>query len=236
MSSTFITDMGTALALSVIFVKPTWFTLLFYVVSVAVIVVAACFSHFLFNHSAFRNKVVESEIKYIFLLLLTLVYFANLGEGHAVLPAFVLGLFMSRYFGKESEHHLVVIRLRTVAYAIITPVFFIVGGLRISFPLVAASLGLFVLFFFLKIIAKFLGVYFLAKKYIPQGSMYTTLLMSTGLTFGTIASLFGLQAGIINQSQYSILVGVVVASAVIPTFIAQKWFMPVEDEDILEEE
>jgi Kef-type K+ transport system membrane component KefB len=236
MSATFITDMGTALALSVIFVKPTWFTLLFYVVSTTVIVVAASSSHFLFNHSAFRNKVVESEIKYIFLLLLTLVYFANLGEGHAVLPAFVLGLFMSKYFGKESEHHLVVIRLRTVAYAIITPVFFIVGGLRISFPLVAASLGLFVLFFFLKIIAKFLGVYFLAKKYIPQGSMYTTLLMSTGLTFGTIASLFGLQSGIINQSQYSILVGVVVASAVIPTFIAQKWFMPVEDEDILEEE
>jgi len=236
MSSTFITDMGTALTLSVIFVKPTWFTLLFYVVSVVVIIVASRFSHHLFNHTAFKNKVVESEIKYIFLLLLILIYFANLGEGHAVLPAFVLGLFMSKYFGKQSEHHLVIKRLRTVAYAIITPVFFIVGGLRISFPLIVASLGLFLLFFFLKIIAKFLGVYFLAKKYIPQGSMYTTLLMSTGLTFGTISSLFGLQAGIINQSQYSILVGVVVASAVIPTFIAQKWFMPVEDEDIIEEE
>jgi Kef-type K+ transport system membrane component KefB len=236
MSSTFITDMGTVLALSVLFVKPTWFTLLFYVVSVVVIILATRFSHFLFNHSVFKNKVVESEIKYIFLLLLTLIYFANLGGGHAVLPAFVLGLFMSKYFGKQSEHHLVIKRLRTVAYAIITPVFFIVGGLRISFPLIAASLGLFLLLFFLKIIAKFLGVYFLARKYIPQGSMYTTLLMSTGLTFGTISSLFGLQAGIINQSQYSILVGVVVASAVIPTFIAQKWFMPVEDEDIIEEE
>jgi Kef-type K+ transport system membrane component KefB len=235
MSSTFITDMGTALALSVIFVKPTWFTLLFYVVSIIVIIVASRFSHYLFNHSAFKNKAVESEIKYIFLLLLTLIYFANLGEGHAVLPAFVLGLFMSKYFGKESEHHLVIKRLRTVAYAVITPIFFIVGGLRISFPLILASFGLFLLFFFLKIIAKFLGVYFLAKKYIPQGSMYTTLLMSTGLTFGTISSPFGLQAGIINQSQYSILVGVVVASAVIPTFIAQKWFNPVEDEDILEE-
>jgi Kef-type K+ transport system membrane component KefB len=235
MSSTFITDMGTALSLSVIFVKPTRYTLLFYLVSIIIIAAASRFSHHLFNHSAFKNKVVESEIKYIFLLLLTLIYFANLGEGHAVLPAFVLGLFMSKYFGKQSEHHVVIQRLRTVAYAIITPVFFIVGGLRISFPLILASLGLFLLFFFLKITAKFLGVYFLAKKYIPQGSMYTTLLMSTGLTFGTISSLFGLQAGIINQSQYSILVGVVVASAVIPTFIAQKWFMPVEDEDILEE-
>jgi Kef-type K+ transport system membrane component KefB len=89
--------------------------------------------------------------------------------------------------------------------------------------------------FFLKIIAKFIGVYFLARKFIPNGSMYTTLLMSTGLTFGTISSLFGLQAGIITPSQYSILVGVVVASAIIPTFIAQKWFMPVEDEDLMEE-
>ena len=91
------------------------------------------------------------------------------------------------------------------------------------------------MFFLLKIIFKFLGVFFLAKKYIPQGSMYLTLLMSTGLTFGTIASLFGLNAGIINPQQYSLLIGVVVASAVIPTFIAQKWFMPKEEEDLLDE-
>jgi Kef-type K+ transport system membrane component KefB len=149
MSSTFITDMGTALALSVIFVKPTLFTLLFYVVSIAIIVFASRFSHILFNHSRFKNKVVESEIKYVFLLLLTLIFFAHLGQGHAVLPAFVLGLFMSKYFGKQSEHHLVIQRLRTVAYAIITPVFFIVGGLRISFPLIGASLGLFLLLFLL---------------------------------------------------------------------------------------
>jgi Kef-type K+ transport system membrane component KefB len=235
MASTFVTDMGTALALSVIFIKPTWFTLLFYIVSIAIIVAASLFSHYLFGHSLFRNKVVESEIKYLFVLLLTLIFFANLGGGHAVLPAFVLGLCMSRYFGKASEHHVVIKRLRTVAYALVTPVFFIVGGMRISFSMIAAGFTLFLLLFILKIASKFLGVYFLAKKYIPQGSMYTTLLMSTGLTFGTISSLFGLQAGIINQTQYSILVGVVVASAVIPTFIAQKWFMPVEDEDLLEE-
>jgi Kef-type K+ transport system membrane component KefB len=235
MSSTFITDMGTALSLSIIFIKPTWYTALFYAVSIFIIAIASLFSHHLFNNSTFKNKVVESEIKYIFLLLLIFIYFANLGGGHAVLPAFVLGLLMSRYFSKTSEHHLVSKRLRTVAYAIITPIFFIVGGLRISFPMILAGIGLFLLFFGLKIISKFVGVFFFAKKYIPQGSMYTTLLMSTGLTFGTISSLFGLQAGIITQSQYSILVGVVVASAVIPTFIAQKWFMPVEDEDILEE-
>jgi len=120
MASTFITDMGTALALSVIFVKLSWFTLLFYAVSAAVIVVASKFSHYLFDHVMFKNKVVESEIKYIFVLLLILIFFAKLGNGHAVLPAFVLGLCMSGYFAKEAEHHLVMKRTRTVAYALIT--------------------------------------------------------------------------------------------------------------------
>ena len=58
--------------------------------------------------------------------------------------------------------------------------------------------------------------------------------MSTGLTFGTISSVFGLNAGYIDQGQYSVLGGVVGASAVIPTFIAQKWFMPVHSEDIVD--
>ncbi len=101
-------------------------------------------------------------------------------------------------------------------------------------PLILTALGLFVAFFAIKFSAKLIGVYFLAKKYIPHGSVYTTLLMSTGLTFGTITSVFGLTAGYINQVQYSVLLGVVVASAVIPTLIAQKWFMPVHSEDVLD--
>jgi len=234
MASTFITDMGTALALSLLFAKPTLYTGIFILVSILVILFATKFSHLIFDHPELKNKVIEPEIKYIFLLLLVFIYFANLGDGHAVLPAFFLGLLMSRHFTETSETKAVRNRLRTVAYALITPLFFIVGGMKVSIPLIFSSFGIFVILFLAKVLAKFLGVYFLAKKYIPQGSMYTTLLMSTGLTFGTIASVFGLNAGIISQTQYSVLVGVVIASAVIPTFVAQKWFMPVEDEDLVD--
>jgi Kef-type K+ transport system membrane component KefB len=163
-----------------------------------------------------------------------MIYIAQIGEGQAILPAFVLGLLMSKHFEEKPKTRVIKNRLRTVAYAFITPIFFIVGGMKISITMILASLGLFAALFAVKMVAKFVGVYFLAKKYIPGGSIYTTLLMSTGLTFGTISSLFGLQAGIINQVQYSILVGVVVASAIIPTFIAQKWFLPVDGEDILD--
>ena len=88
--------------------------------------------------------------------------------------------------------------------------------------------------FTLKSVSKFLRVFFLSRKYIPRRAMYTTPLMSAGLTFGIIASVFGLSSGIIDETQYSLLVGVVIASAVIPTFIAQKWFMPAHSEDVLD--
>ena len=234
MAATFITDMGTALALSIVFLKPTWYTGLFVGIAVLVIVVAVSFSHRVIENPKLKNKVIEPEIKYIFLLLLIFIYFAKLGDGHAVLPAFLLGLLMSRHFSETSQTKELRNRLRTVAYAVITPLFFIVGGLNISISMIYSALGLFTVLFLLKMLTKFAGVYFFAKRYLPKGEIYTTLLMSTGLTFGTISSVFGLNAGYIDQVQYSVLVGVVVASAVIPTFIAQKWFMPVHSEDIVD--
>ena len=105
--------------------------------------------------------------------------------------------------------------------------------MNVSFPLILATFGLFSTLFILKMVMKFAGVYLLACKYIPGGAMYSTLLLSTGgLTFGTIASLYGLQMGLITQGQYSVLVGVIIASAVIPTVIAHKWYRPVYSEDM----
>jgi Kef-type K+ transport system membrane component KefB len=99
--------------------------------------------------------------------------------------------------------------------------------------MIISAFGIFLVLFIIQAITKFFGVYFLAKKFLPEHSTYVTLLMSTGLTFGAIASVFGLNAHIITNVQYSVLVGIVVTSAVIPTVVAQKWFMPVYEEDLL---
>jgi hypothetical protein len=50
--------------------------------------------------------------------------------------------------------------------------------------------------------------------------------MATGLTFGTISALFGLTHGYITQAQYTVLVTVVILSAVLPTLIAERFFRP----------
>ncbi|VVB91738.1 Sodium/hydrogen exchanger family protein [uncultured archaeon] len=234
MATTFITNMGTAFVLSILFVKPTLYTVVFIAVSIIIIVLATRFSHNVFHNPELKNKVIEPEIKYIFMLLFIFMYFANLGNGQAVLPAFVLGLLMSGHFTETSETKVIRNRLRTVAYAVITPIFFIVAGLKVSLPLIASALGAFAAIFVIRQLTKFTGVYFFAKKYIPEGKIYTTLLMSTGLTFGLVAIMFGMQLGLINQVQYSVLTGVLISSAVIPTFIAQKWFMPLHSEDLVD--
>ena len=75
---------------------------------------------------------------------------------------------------------------------------------------------------------KTIGVWPLARLHYmrPREAAYTTLLMATGLTFGTISALFGYQNKIIDQRQYTILVTVVILSALVPTLFAQKLFQP----------
>lgn len=221
MASTFVTDFGVALALAVLFARPTWWLLPFGAVSVAVIWAMVALQPWFF--ARYGQRVIEPEIKGAFAALLVLMFFAERAQSHAVLPAFILGLALAGVFHGQPELQR---RFRVVAFAFLTPFFFLKGGMNVSLALVWANLGLLVLLLAVKQVTKFVGVYPLARRYAPADAMYTTLLMSTGLTFGTISSLYGFNAGILDRAQFSVLVSVVVASAVIPTIIAQRWFSP----------
>jgi Kef-type K+ transport system membrane component KefB len=221
MASTFVTDFGTAVALAGLFVRPTWWLLPFGLVSVLIIWLMVALQPWFF--SRYGTRVIEPEIKGAFAALLVLMFFAERAQSHAVLPAFVLGLFLAPIFQNHPELQK---RFRVVAFALLTPFFFLKGGMNVSLALVWANFGLLVAFLAVKQVTKFVGVFPLARRYVPRDAMFTTLLMSTGLTFGTISSLYGLKAGILDRAQFSVLLTTVVASAVIPTIIAQRWFSP----------
>jgi Kef-type K+ transport system membrane component KefB len=221
MSATFVTDLCTALALSAVFIKPNvWFPV-FLGVSVALILVLPRIAPWFFGR--YGDRVIEPEIKLVFFCLFILMVLADASNGHAVLPAFVLGLVMSRHYQEHREEQK---RLRVVAFAFLTPFFFIKGGMNVSLSAVAANLGLLAVLVAAKMIPKIGLVYPLAHRADRRHGTFTTLLMSTGLTFGTISSLYGLNAGIIDRTQFSLLVTVVVLSAVVPTAIAERWFLP----------
>ena len=236
MVATFITDMCTAVALSVLFVKFDIYTVIFYAVSIVVLVLSYYLSNYIFNNVKLKNKLAEIEIKYIFLLLLIFIFFASLGGGQAILPSFVLGVILSRYFKENRGDLNVKSRFKTVAFAILTPIFFIMGGMKVSIPLILSSFGIFIVMFALRQLSKYVGVYYVSRYFLKSNYTYVTLMMSTGLTFGLVAALFGLNSGLINQTTYSVLTGVLVLSAVLPTFMAEKWYPPIHSEDIVETE
>jgi Kef-type K+ transport system membrane component KefB len=232
MSACFVTDVAAAIALSAIFITPNGWFPLFLAVSVALIVVLPKLAPWFFRR--YGDRVIEPEIKLVFVCLFALMVVADAAHGHAVLPAFVLGLVMARHYQQHRQEQE---RLRVVAFAFLTPFFFLRGGLNVSLGAVMANLGLLGILAAAKLAPKVGMVLPLARRHAPQHATFTTLLMSTGLTFGTISSLYGLNAGIIDRTQFSLLVTVVVLSAIVPTAIAQRWFSPdVEEERAVEAE
>jgi Kef-type K+ transport system membrane component KefB len=222
MGACFVTDLGTALALSAIFIAPNvWFPV-FLVASVGVIALLPRVAPWFF--ARYGDRVIEPEIKLVFVCLFALMVLADASKGHAVLPAFVLGLAMSRHYAQHRQEQE---RLRVVAFAFLTPFFFLKGGLNVSLAAVFANVGLLAVLLAAKMVPKLALVFPFARRAEPGHAKFVTLLMSTGLTFGTISSLYGLNAGIIDRTQFSLLVTVVVLSAIVPTAIAQWRYEPI---------
>jgi Kef-type K+ transport system membrane component KefB len=230
MSATFVTDLGTVTALTLLFIKPTIWILPFVVASVALIWGLPKLAIPFF--ARYGNRVIEPEIKLVFASLFLLMWLGARANSQAVLPAFILGLMMSEHY---VQHRTEQERMRVVAFAFLTPFFFLKGGMNVSASALWGNLGILALLFLWKLVPKLLGVYPLARRYCSPHATFTTLLMSTGLTFGTISSLYGLNAGIIDRTQFSLLVAVVVLSAIVPTAIAQRFFQPHAERELTSE-
>jgi glutathione-regulated potassium-efflux system ancillary protein KefC len=223
LAACFVTDLGTVIALGLIFAPFTMKTMIFLGVGVVVFVVLPWLTPRFFR--LYGNRPSELETKFLLLCLLGMGALATWADSEAVLPAYLIGMVLAGTVGKD---HALVRRLRTLTFGMLTPFYFIRAGSFVSIPELVAAPFAFILFLLTKIAAKIIGVYPVTKIYRApdKEAMYTTLLMSTGLTFGTISSLFGLSHGIIDQSQYSALVAAVIGSAVIPTVIANAFFLP----------
>jgi len=223
LAACFINDLGTVIALGLIFSPFTLRTLLFVVSSVAVFIVLPFITPRFFQR--YGGRVSELEAKFLLFVLFGMGGLAVWAGSEAVLPAYVVGMVLAGTVGKD---HILIRRLRTLTFGLLTPFYFIRAGSFVSVPALIAAPLVFTVLFFAKMLSKVAGLLPTVKafKYQRQEGLYFTLMMSTGLTFGTISSLFGLNHGIIDQAQYSHLVATVIGSAVVPTVIANALFLP----------
>jgi Kef-type K+ transport system membrane component KefB len=223
LASCFITDLGTVLALGAFFANYDRSMVLFLVITAIVLFLLPKFTPWFFKKVG--SRISEPETKFIFLLLFGLGGFALMAKSEAVLPAYLVGMVLAPFFlkNKTLSH-----RMRVTAFTMLTPFYFLKAGSLVKLSSMWNSVILILIFLAVKMFAKFIGVLPLTQifRFGKKEGMYTTLLMSTGLTFGTISALFGYTNKIIDQEQYTVLVTAVILSAVVPTIIAQKWFQP----------
>ena len=232
LAACFVNDLGTVLALGLVFANyNVWLATFVGVTAVALFLIPR-YAPRLF--AALGERVSEPQTKFVALVLLFLGGLAAVAGSEAVLPAYLVGMVLAPTFLKDRElPH----RMRIVAFSILTPFYFLKAGSLVEARAVGAAGGLILFFLAIKMVTKFVGILPLTRffRFKPRDGMYTTLLMSTGLTFGSISALFGLTNNIIDQQQYTILVTAVILSAVVPTLIAQRWFQPtlkvIEDQD-----
>ena len=223
LAACFVTDLGTVIALGLIFAPFTMKTAIFVAAGIGSFALLPWLTRRFFRR--YGNRPSELETKYLLLCLFGLGALATWADSEAVLPAYIIGMVLAGTVGKD---HALIRRLRTLTFGLLTPFYFIRAGSFVSVPELVAAPVAFIFMLVLKVFSKIVGVYPVTKVYKApkKEAMYTTLLMSTGLTFGTISALFGLSRGIIDQSQYSALVAAVIASAVIPTVIANAFYLP----------
>jgi Kef-type K+ transport system membrane component KefB len=234
LAACFITDLGTVLALGGLFASYGWLLLAFVVVTAITLLLLPRLTRFAVTR--FGHRVSEPEIKLLLFVLFALGGLATQAGSEAVLPAYIAGLVVAGVFLHD---RVVMDRMRSIAFALLTPFFFLRAGTLISSPALVSGAGVIALLLLVKLAAKMIGVWPVAAFFKLPGRerTYTTLLMATGLTFGSISALYGYTHHLIDRAQYTELVTVVILSAFVPTLIAQQLFQPAivdsEEEDAL---
>jgi Kef-type K+ transport system membrane component KefB len=227
LAACFVTDFGTVLALGAFFADFNKWMLVFIAALAVMLWYLPRWTRAIITTFG-QIRVSEPEVKFLFLVLFFLGGLATTAKSEAVLPAYLAGLVIAGVFLKDK---VLVHRMRAIAFTMLTPFYFIKAGLYVSLPALLTSAGLIIMLLVVKLASKLVGVWPLARGFglASRESHYTTLLMATGLTFGTISALFGLENHYIDRTQYTVLVTVVILSAVVPTLIAQAFFQPTRE-------
>jgi len=234
LAACFFTDLGTVVALGMLFANYNLWLVALIASIVAGMVIVPKMLPMLIDRT--HRYVSEPALRILFAVIFLLAAVATYAKSEGVLPAYFLGLGCA---GVMIAYPDVKRRLQTMTMTLLAPFYFLKAGTYIEFGAALANAALIATLFFVKVIAKIVAVFPLARyafKYPSSNANYLTLMMATGLTFGTISSLYGLTHHYISQAQYTALVTVVILTAVVPTAIAQALFKPREEPEEMESE
>ena len=216
-AAVFVTDVAAGLVFTAVMRTPATDLLWFVLGSVAII---ACLPRLLsWVADRYGQSSAQPGLRLVVAALALLLALAASTHGIAVLPAFVLGVVAARHY---REHPGELVGLRTIVIAFLAPFFFVRVGMNVSVSVLLASTGAVLVLAAAKVLPKLAASYAAARTVVGREAVPVALLMSTGLTFGTVIALAALGEGLVDRSQYTVLVAAILIAAVIPSAIAQR--------------
>src|SRR5216117_1624878 len=159
LAACFITDLGTVVALGGLFANFNVWLLVFVAVTVFVLWFMPRWTQSIITQLG-ATRVSEPEVKFIFFVLFFLGGLATTAKSEAVLPAYLVGLVVAGVFLRDKT---LVHRMRSIAFAVFTPFYFIKAGLYVSLPALWPALAVIAGLLFLKMLTKTVGVWPLAR-------------------------------------------------------------------------
>src|SRR6202035_2935319 len=159
LAACFITDFGTVLALGTLFANYNLWLLVFVVVTLITLWFMPRWTQSIITRLG-ATQVSEPEVKFIFFVLFFLGGLATTAKSEAVLPAYLVGLVVAGVFLRDKT---LVHRMRSIAFAMFTPFYFIKAGLYLSLAALWPALAIVGVLLSLKMVTKMVGVFPLAR-------------------------------------------------------------------------
>ncbi len=166
----------------------------------------------------YSGSIVEFELRFLMVILIAMGFMAeHVGGIHPAIVAFAIGLVMSEVV---EEHGAVEEKLRAIVFSLLAPVFFLHAGMQIDLTLMTGELVLqFVVLFVAAVGLKFAGTALAARTLLGHSSTFVGLLFNYRLAFGIVTATVGLEAGLITTQHYSVILLIIVSSALLPAIL-----------------
>jgi glutathione-regulated potassium-efflux system ancillary protein KefC len=226
-----VVDISSMLSMSFLFEGINVYNVFFSVVLFLLLVKLPKWGERLF--SRYSGNQIEFKIRFILLVLVAIGFFSETVKINEAVLAFATGILFAELFRKD---RLTEKKMRAIVFGFLAPFFFFKAGYSVQLSKVNLKvLFLSILLGLTAFITKYLGTVY-ATANIFKGAVYKLagLFFNLRLTFGIVASMFGLKAGIIGEETYVALLIIIVVTSFISSLISNSLPREVEN-DILED-
>ncbi len=226
-----VVDISSMLTMSYLFEGINVYNIVFSVALLLLLVRLPKWGEWLFERYA--GNQIEFRTRFIIVVLIALGFLSETVHINEAVLAFTTGIFFAEFFRKDVKTER---KIRAIIFGFLAPFFFFKAGYSVKLSVLSPK----VIF-----LSLFLGTIAFATKYI--GTVYATanlfrsavyklagLFFNMRLTFGIVASLFGLKSGLIDEETYVALLLIIITTSIVSSVISNR--MPHEvEEDLLED-